>query len=579
MLSEEKNQLLAIYLVKSAGKIFGPHTEIEIVELIQKQELGALDEIRTPHHRWTYLRDHLQFNEIWRESLKGTRITKSNSATLTLSILQKTQNLEIESSTEEEKLNSGPEENAQASIVRVETPKKETSYNYTKQIETAKNKRKMVVLLFLSLCLLGVAVVTHFSLKGKEIEESYNELIRSTRKFKALELNRKALTYYKQAIQVKEPELELKNQMAFILMSEDHQTFQARVIFEEYLASAKMDRKKTVEIYNGIGLSYLIDDDLKLAEENFLKALTFDADFIPSSINLAYVFLRKENFDDAYKMFSEIKAPAELQGSVLVGELLTLIEGAKNKKENFQGDFFKSRVQKTLTDVVGYQGRYANLSPEIWILKNYLLLISEMNSELQNSIYHWERLNFDISKLFSKELQIDHKFESWDYLEKYCNEMLMKMIKNDATLSLRSMCLIQNQKFDEAKKKIDEAYAMNPTSIHAISANIFYTYALNMDSEFLAITKKDEAKGVFQKAITKIQKCLDNKDVTCVEENLEVLKKFDDSSVFYLNSLAKNSYYKGAFDETLNYLKLSEEKESRYQPNIELKLLIEERKK
>lgn len=579
MLSEDKNQLLAIYLVKTAGKILGPFTEIEIIENIQRQEIGALDEIRTPHHRWTYLRDHLQFNEIWRESLKGTRITKSGTANQTFSILQKTQNIELEKSENKNEEVSEKTSEVSSGIVKVEIPKLDPAYKFEKEIEPPHSHKKMIVIVLLSLFMLGVAAYTHYTLKGKEIEDSYNELLRLTRKFKALDLNYKALTYYKQAIQFKEPDIELQNQMAYVLMAEERQTFQARSVFEIYLSTVQIERKKVIETYNGIGLSYLIDDDYKLAEENFLKALSFDSEFIPANINLAYLYFKKESYEDAFKIFSKIKLEGEYQAAVLFGKLLTLIEGAKTKKEFFSGDGLKERVASTLLQVKDYQLKHQYLASELWLLKTYLMYIAEMHSEMQASIYHWDQMNFDISKFYSKELQIDHKFENWEHLEKYCNEFLSKIVKNDITLSIRAVCYIKNQKFDEAKKKIDESYAINPLSVHSISANLIYTSELKMDSEFSALSKKEESKKLYQKAVLNIQKCLESKNISCVDENLEILKEFDSNNVFYLNSYAKNSFYKGEFAETLNYLKLSEDIESKFKPNIELKLLIEERNK
>lgn len=576
-----------IYLIKSASRILGPFDQIQIVEMIQRHEISAIDEIRSPHQRWIYIRDHAQFNDIWKETLKGISDSNSKSQSKTNSILQKTQELifnegahldaKVENNNTSEKLVNDkqgvvkrePAADLNSKDINFIDPKfsvQKKSFNY----------KWIIVIVLIGIIMLGVFEYFKFE-KQNAINSSINELELNSKKYFSLKLYNKALVYYKQLVQIKKPDILHQLDMNFVLMELERQTFSVREVFNEYIKQPNSKRELIVKSYNGLGLSYSYDEDLTKAYEYFEKGLSFEPENVNIRTNIGFLKLRQNLFYESYLKFKEISVRDN--PFVLMGQIISLNEYIKANKETWKNQISSDEIENLLNEIQNYELKKINFNYELWILKSYFFFMTQQNEKFEIQLTKMNKLIYNTVNLFASNIEVDKIFIRWDFLDKYCQEIYNKSAKSEQISFIRIQCLINIGQLDEAKKKLDELVMLFPKSNYISSANLAYYNGLGLQSEFESERKLKTSSKLLSDKLLIFNHCIEKKNIECINENIQQIVAVDQNSIYTFYLKARASYLQGKFEETIVNIKLSEELENNFLPLIDLKLLIEESRK
>lgn len=579
------------WLVKSSTRILGPYTLEEVTGMLASKQISIIDEIRQPQGRWSYIRESQLFMEIVRnirdeqdsaaentmtQSVAHHTFTKTDPVTGTANIsddLTPIPHMEAQLPTSEPQFKDvtpSPEKANHRSSVGGNTAAK--SYGSANDQRVQGKIQKQSDLLRWSLigvaAVAAIGIVLSLSLRDSKKSAGYEELLKQAIRYKSMGLYDKSLAAYKKAAAMKEPDVETQTVMAPVLISEDRQSLQGRRVLERSLIQDGRSREDLVEAYLGISVSYMMDGDLKEAEDTLQKAIGHDPSNISALLNLAIVQFKKGNYAAAMRDFETVYRKNSNSVLALFGRAMAAMEYAKATSD-------RTFLKPLIFDLKNSIQKSGYLRQELTLFLVYAQSLVGDTDGVNQAVIQFLDSEAGLAERYTHPLMIDWRFTQWDYLEKYCSELFEKSIHTAEMKALRSVCLMEVNRDSDAQKMLQEALSEGPKDPYVLAAQASYLNKARRIPEATAILKMPELTNLKVRNHLLGDICINSQDVACAEKVFTQIYQNNRSDVAALYGLAwvmmKKKDRAGAYD----YVRAGLESESNYIPMLELRDQLE----
>lgn len=575
------------WLVKSSTRILGPFAADEVGELLLKKHISIIDEVRQPHGRWKYVREHKIFDEVVRrlreeqENSPDHTQTQTQTQTLTANATVSSPSVLLKN----DELTPTPipivKSDASSSIgVKEITSAKETDLGVASlgrpneraygvqgprkpQLSAFQKNTRMALMIVAGLFIFGIGVVQFR--KNQKMESGYESLIQEALRFKALQLYEKSLVSYKKAAQLHEPENSVKQQMALVLIVLDRQNVLGRRLLEQELSDQKGSRSRTIDAHLGIAISQVLEGNLKDGEETLQKVLILEPANLNARLDLALIELRKGNWLEADRQLQELSHRYSPHPLLLLARGVALLElGTKDPQ----------RVRQWLDDVSILHVKTSQLRRELLLLSLSLLPASDPN---------WNSAMEEfLSKVgpaggrHARDLHLDWNAIGWDSLDKYCRELVARASPQPRLKAMRAICMNQDSQEIESRRFVQEALVQAPKDPLILLTQANLLYRAGMRNEAVAVLRVPELASSPLRDTLHGQICLDQGDLGCAEKNFkDALSAPGPRSLVAISGLASVQASQDHVPEAKALIREGLEREPGYLPLIELKDKIE----
>jgi tetratricopeptide (TPR) repeat protein len=588
MASPENNHLSRNWLVKSSTKILGPFTREEVMVLLTRRQITIIDEVRQPEGRWNYIRENRHFKEVVKslryEQDHSKEDTMTSTATIGTASFTKT-----EPATVTEDFTKTPITPAKApprsqkpdlkdvtplggegSAPRNQTggPAPKSFGNLSDQRVQNKIQKQNVLLRGILFAIMGIAIVfIAFNLlrKEKKTDMNYEQLLSSALRYKEIGLYQQSLQNYKNAIALREPDLESQFQMVFLLINEDRQSLNGRRVIERALLKEGRTRREVIDAHLGMALSYMMEGDLRQAEDYLQKTLGYDANNETAKINQAVIQLKKGAYAQALRSFEFLSKPeSAAYPLILLCKSMALIEVSKSQAD-------KEQLVKVQNEIKSYVAKAHFLRKELSLLMIYINQLAQDVAGEGDAINTFLEEPHSLSRQFARDLTLDWRNSEWDYLERYCSE-LYNSGKGPASMkAVRAVCLIESNRDMEAVKFLDESLAQGPNQLTSLQAQAEYLWKLGRLNEAQLLFQNTEFKNSRLALYIQGEACLKARDLACAESAYKILAERDAGDVLAHYGLALVAQVRKDRVRMQSEIKAGFEAEHNYAPLIELR--------
>lgn len=588
MTGPENNHLTKNWLVKSSTKILGPFSRDEVMSLLTRRQITIIDEVRQPEGRWNYIREHRHFKEIVKslryEQDHSREDTMTSTATIGSLTMTKTEAPVVADEFTPTPITppKAPPSHTMKDVTPSENqPAASTSGGSAKAYGNMSDRRVRIqmqkqntLLRGLLLTITAAAIVFvafSFLRKEKKSDLNYEQLLSSAIRYKEMGLYDAALKNYKKAASLREPDLESQFRLVFLLINEDRQSLNGRRVIERALLREGRTRGEIIDGHLGMALSYMMEGDLRQAEDYLQKTLGYDANNNSAKINQAVILLKKGNYAQALKSFEALSKPeSPSYPLVLLCKALSLIEVSKVQPN-------KEELVKTSSEIRSYITRSHFLRKELSMLGIYLNSLAQDPEGELASVNAFLEEPHGLSRKYSRDLTIDWRNAEWDFLDRYCSELYSTGQGTVVMKAVRAGCLIESNRDMEAVKLIDEAVAQAPKDLTSLQAQAEYLWKLGRVKEAQILFQNTDYRQTRLALYIQGESCLSSKDWSCAEAAYKILSERDFNDVIAHYGLARVALARKDMARTQSEIKSGFEAENNFTPLIELRDQMESR--
>lgn len=584
-MSNNVGNIQRYWLIRSATRILGPYTLEELTEQIKTKQISIVDEVRQPEGRWSYIRENQMFMDIV-ESIRDEQDPHSEK-TMTQSVAQHTAITRTDVNIVSDDLTPTPTptpwnrsvENmkdvtsSSENTVRPGASGTARSYGFSNDSRVRGKLQKKSD--FFRWILFGAGIVAAslivLTLTQREKKKSigYDELMAQAIRYKTLGLYEKSLQSYKKAASLREPDLEAKIQMAPILISEDRQSLVGRRILEQALMKEGRPRAEVVNAYLGIAVSYMMDGDLQQAEDTLQKTIGYDPSNAAAHLNFAIIQQKKGNHLKAIESFDLILRKNAQSSLALFGRALSVLEYSQTNSDS-----------KMLPDLIraidAHVKKSGYLRQELLLFLVYAQsLLGDVDSVNQAVVRFLSELPGQM-KNYTHPLFVDWRFTQWDYLEKYCAEVIQKNSTNPELKAFRAVCLMEVNRDMEAAKMLEEAFAEAPKDPYVLIVQASYLKKIGRIPEARAILKMPELQTLTAKHLLAGEICIETHDGPCAASSFALVQEADSTNTMASYGLAWSRLQSpGGRSNAYEYIRLGLQAEPNFLPLLDLRDQLE----
>jgi tetratricopeptide (TPR) repeat protein len=579
MINEALNNPDKHWIIKSSTRILGPFNLLEVTELLKNKHISIIDEIRQPSGRWSYIRENRMFLEVVRNIRDEIDATSEN--TMTHSIAHNTITKTSDAVTLSDELTPTPTPTPRDTPQFKDVKATETSlprnvgirgggksYGASNDVrvqgELARKSNFWRWAIFGIAAVAAVVVGVTFSQKEKTKNTGFEDLMRQALRYKSLGIYDRSLKAYQKATALGDPDDDAQLQMAPVLISEDRQTLVGRRIYEKSFADSKQSRTQTIEAYLGIALTYMMDGDLKQAEDTLQKALGYEPSNVSALVNMAIIEFKKGNYANALKGFDDIYRKNNTTTLALLGRAMASAELAKQSND-------WSTIPKLIEDLKAAIAKSGYLRQELSLFLSYMQAELKDDSGLNQSMNIFLNEMPGQASLYTHPLFMDWRFSQWDYLEKYCGEFYQKQAPTPHLKALRAVCLMEINRDVEAQKILKEALAEAPTDAYVLLTQASYLRKMNMLPEASTILRVPSLQTLPLRDHITGDICIATQDLNCAQAAYTALYNKDQRDVEALYGLAWVMFKKKERALAYDYTRAGLQAEPNYLPLLELR--------
>lgn len=593
MAGPDKNGLTGNWLVKSSTKILGPFTREEVMVLLTRRQITIIDEVRQPEGRWNYIRENRFFKEVVKslryEQDHSKEDTMTSTATIGTVTLTKTEAPTIVDDFTPTPVTptSRPPTPAATGALKDVTPVNggaaprppNNTAGATKSFGTLADQRVQSKIqkqnhllrgiLFAITAMAVLFISFSFLRKERKSDLNYDQLLSSALRYKEMGLYQLSLQNYKNAAAIREPDLESQFQMAFLLINEDRQSLNGRRVIERALLQEGRTRGEIINGHLGLALSYMMEGDLRQAEEYLQKTMGYDANNMTAKVNQAIILLKKGTYSQALRAFEALSNPeSPVYPLVLLCKSMALIEVSKTQPESEQ-------LLKAVADIKTYVGQSHFLRKELSLLMIYLNQLAQDSSGVSDAISIFLEEPTALSRLYARDMGVDWRNSEWDYLERYCAELYGTGKGPVSMKAVRAVCLIESNRDMEAVKFLDESLAQGPNQLASLQAQATYLWKLGRVKEAQLLFQNTDFRQNRLSLYVEGEACLKSKDLACAEAAYKILSERDFGDVLSHYGLAQIAQIRNDKVRLRSEVKAGFEAEKNFIPLIELRELVE----
>lgn len=525
----------SIWLVKSSGRVIGPYSQNEIVEMIRTKDIVVIDEVCEPVRRWQILRDHPSFEEIIEELRRAAHsgddaITQVASFTGSLTETMDAQADEITDDIEEfqaalkeiviDRPSLPPIPMTGQGQARYQAASSISDERVKKAAE--KSSRWMWVLTFLTLLAVsltwGIKRFTGGSAKqgaardqvayGLSMfeEGDYNESLVALKRAYSRDTNRKEIWF----------------PLGLLLVNLEGQTVEGQRLFRKVIDSG-------VEVSNGwtaLGLAQLTDGDFKAADESLRRALSQDHLNVAAKINSGVVALLKKEYPQARKTFREALDLESPEASAYIQYVNTLVYTWRSENDKNALIEAERVLDEAIKRVYPYQ-------QEMRTARLYLSLLGGKAD--QNFLEREFRRVLDMdpnqTEDFKQSLLVARQTADWTQIGQWCRQLKDAASESASVGAFFAFCLLKQGQVLAAKAAVEKAVTQAPRDplIQATFATILATAGFVGESSVALgrAIELDRKKEYMLPALLQAKFCGEREDFECARTNWMTVLQFD----------------------------------------------------
>lgn len=583
------------WLVKASSQILGPFCFEDIHQLLKSSAITFSDEIRRSDQRWMQVNEHKDFAVIV-QSLKFEHevgeltMTSATPNSVNTHTDEFTRTDHIDESKDNMTLTPfigtapgiQPKPQNKSEQLKDITPLRESQNSQRpahmngktfglqndlrlqREIETQSNSWRWKLLAVLLAVSLGFIGFQYY--QGQKKNQEFDRYVRLAIRYKNLQLYEQSLLAYRRAQAIKEPDVSVQEQIAPLLIAYDGESLKGRRILEKAILSTAIPKLQKIESYVGIGLSYLMENNLKEAESSFNMALSYDRNHLAANMNLIWIKYTQKLYKEALDLIDSVQTPQ--QGLILLAEGLVLSEMDAN---NLPVDRIDSMIQK----LSGSQRTSQFLRSEILLMMIYF---QEKRTEYEVSVPFMKSVLDEpprVQKFFIQDPLIFKKWMDANQWDKICPEIQNRFPNHALPKIVHAYCLQNLSKDMEASKLVNEALKQSPNDPYGMLQQLNLYMKFNKISEASVLIRKAELQNFRLPLWYQGKICLESGDFSCALSSFNSILMKKPSDIFARHGLASTYYKLGQKNEALSAIRAGLSDEPQFLPLLELRDVLE----
>jgi Tfp pilus assembly protein PilF len=546
----------SIWLVKTAAEITGPYTFFEISARIENQDIGFLDEIRTPIRRWTFVRETPELVQVVKR-VRDKSISEEKTGVIeeVTSLIDPTEitspSIELESNSEVYSSNPSLSQ------------KQKSAYKFGQEKNVSSKSNSY---LKTSLFAMFVTIVLMFSFWFVQKIKHQPEKMSSKEALKLAISNSRSGNWSSAVVffQKAQPfdDIPLKIDFIPILISEGYIT-EARQLITELSRSNKLTTEESLRLKNSLALSLMKEGDFVTAEQELSQIIMMDAQNRSALINHNSAISILGNWEQSWTQTLEIQ-------KLGIADIL-LVAAKARALLNLDSVSDNDRLRSSSEELSRWIEKRREFRQELLLLRSALLL--KLNDEINSLGALQSALSImpEETGEFVKDPQLDYQILNWSQFSKPC-EVVKNLLPNRAeSQSMNALCLLQTKDLSgalgvivEAKKKFSDD----------LNVNFIYAWLLfksgkpEETKEILNTTNWSQHRGL---SILKTNFCLQEKDYSCVEQIIKKWLELDGNDPYFVNKSAQLLNENKNRDKAKSIIENELENTPNYRPLLQLK--------
>jgi len=559
-----------VWLVKSAGLILGPYTMDELIEAIKQRQVSIIDEVRDPHSRWSFVREHAQFSHVVQILREQQSQSREDTGTMSLTNKTQTDTATDPSALEREEMTPPPvslppvrsEVSEPPQVVEKKSQPSTYVFKNDEQVRRRIRKTKKSYAAWAWVMCVVVVVLAGLSYKSfrHEVPASlgFDDCVRLAKYNQELGIYDRALEYYKKADAIHPLDASLRTKMAFLLMVVEDQNMAARQMLETL-----QSKKPSDELERMVALSFLREGHLVDAQKRFEALAHKNPQDEVSQENLLMVEILQGQFQTAYDKLSVMLRDG-------VKDPLLIVYKSMVAYRLFTPEKDKQKLAAAIEDLQRYTSDYQDYKLEI------LLLMAGLHNKIGNE----KAVVDDLQKMMTEypDLTRDHIHDemvnreilNWSYLSNIC-EILEQRNTSALAMGLKAYCAYQRHDMKTALDLVEKARNQFSSDNYLVGLHAFLLMKSGRDEEAKALFQLPEAKE--NKLVWAVHGdvCEKQKDWACADESWHGLLTRDAKSLEAMRGMAVLSLNRGQRDMASDLIKRGLLISENYRPLVALK--------
>lgn len=575
------------WLVRSSGVVLGPFSLDEMVVGLREKRIAIIDEVRSVHSRWSFIREHPEFADIIQFIREQEAQAKDDTGATFIETKTATASQKTITQTDTEKIDTSANtlrfiEEAKADSVTVNPlimQKKTVQYGIAtdpqvqKQVrrQSSRNSLMAWVLLFLIIGFGAYYISQHPIYTDGSKSLSYEDYMKLAKSNKAIGNFDRSLEFLRKASALGEIDLPGQVIMAPMLMLVENQNIQARRQLEEALKIYKNEDANHLEAESLIALSYLREGQLDEAEKQYQALSAKVPQYLPAEINLVEISILKGDFESAYQnltkmMREQIKDPVIILYRALV--IYRIFEAEKAKE----------KLNQAIDDVKRFRQKNKDYKPENLLIQAALQKKLGRDAELKATLRELIGTYPDLTKEHLHNYFIHSEILGWKYLANICQILIDSGDKQSLEIKgLQSYCSYQQGDMKTAMDQIDSVSAQYSKESILYGLRAFLLMRSGRLNEAKSIFVLPNSQDSSLLGVVEAQICDKEKDDVCAERAWTRILSKDESNILALTGLAKVSMNNGNKDNAADYVMRAWLKSNNYKPILEIKDQLDQR--
>lgn len=544
------------YIVKSSNQIIGPYTKSEIIDEIKSRNISLIDEIKTSHSRWKFVREHKEFFDIVRTVRTELEQVVEETGTLTQTMATATITL----------TDSAPSNQIQIPATAIAAEAAPIQNLKRKVIKPADNRFYILAMVIVAIFI----TAGFFIIKSKK--QIKNAILMPNIKSQVLVLGQ--LQLYNEAYALMQKNTQglasaatddQKILFSSIMIQYSNQSYEARQVLEKVLTTATLSAAESASVYNVIGLSYIKELDYLNARTSFEKALSYSSKNFAAQYNLGATDFLESNYSKAAHYFDEIY---KQNSDPRIGLSLLMAAIEKNRLEGGQ---FLANGDTYLSEIVDYDWQI-----EKDVLSYYISSRNHSAAETQSYLNSLLSRNFEFYLEKTNSINFQKDILGAKSFLKLGAEIYGKSRADFESHVFYAATLIMNESYSEASQILSAASKIQPNHPYVNYLNaIIYKRTGQIEQSLSLVKVLSESNSNENLTHLLASLCFEKMDFVCAEKNWNQIIIRNPRSLEALAGLGWTTLKKGDRSASLNYLKRGMTISEHYSPLLKLKYELE----
>ena len=554
------------WLVKTAGRIIGPYSGVELANKLRKRELSFLDEVKASDTRWIFFREVQAFKEVI-EEVRNAEVNYSEQTQSTFTLTSKTSS-SITIDTDPGMAtqvdipvpHQSKDKNNNSAVISTSSYGTLSDRRVKKALGVDKYKKTIffyavaVLLMIVAFFFLRPTSKGYSKKQLLEFAQYSDELVRVGRYQEALDL----LLRDEKNVYLSLDQVLLKVKL---LLQLSPTTVDARRIFDTI---GKISDEHSKWQYQQVkGLLLLKEKKWNEAEQVYQGLLGNKFGDLDAKMNLLVLKTLSGNFSGGLQAVAQVgtKTPYDPYVRYLKGMLYLI--APKEVNTSFVNSVVDEIQQES---AVGREHRFESL-----LINAALLARLGKKDELATRIDKLLSVSPFETKNYVRHLSIDYSPLHWDFLGETCDLIVSLLGERPNAYALKSECKFLQGQEGSALSLVEQARKQYSTDVPLAATHSLLLFQIGRKAEAKSILNflKSDTNYIAQLTLGEI--CISENEWSCVEKQFQSMRNADpkDPAVFAgLGLLAKN---RGQYDMVREQVAFGLRIAPRYRPLMELK--------